>query len=84
MHTVLQYVIIIIQVLSSSVADALKYLGEDDTSETESFVRLMDTFFDCMNVRSTVEGTRKLKPNLKPYYSQDDDRLKVSSLSLST
>jgi len=34
----------------------------------------MDRFFDCCNVRNTVEWKQKLKDNLKPYSSLDDAR----------
>ena len=34
----------------------------------------MDTFFDCFNVRNTVEDQRTLKPFRKPYESGDDER----------
>ncbi len=63
--------------LSKSVADAFAYFGDTETSETEVFVRNFDKFFDCLNVRSFSEWIRKKKPNLKPYTSGDDDRLKV-------
>ena len=64
--------------LSTSVANALSFMKSDDTSETEQFIRMMDKFFACLNVRAISEGVRKLKPNLTPYRSSDDERLKVS------
>lgn len=67
--------IIRVQVLSKSVADAFSLDGD---SETERFVRMMDKFFDCMNVRNFQEATRKRKPDLRPYRSPDDSRLSVS------
>ena len=59
------------------MADALSIMNAEDTSETEKFIRLMDTFFDCLNVRSLNEGDRKRKPNLKPYREASDERFKV-------
>ena len=67
-----------LQVLSSSVASALNYYGEDETMETQTFVRNFDRFFDCMNVRSTSESFLKLKPDLQPYRDPGDSRLTVS------
>ena len=38
---------------------------------------IFDRFFDCLNVRSLDEWRQKRKPDLKPYYSPNDERLKV-------
>jgi len=38
------------QFLSSTVADALRFEDRDESVETRQFVRLMDMFFDCLNV----------------------------------
>ena len=67
------------QVLSSSVANALSYFGDPDTSETELFVRNFDRFFDCLNVRSTKESILKRKPVLRPYRDPCDSRFTVSA-----
>eukprot|EP00731_Ephydatia_muelleri_P019771 Em0012g596a len=64
------------QVLSSSVADALTLLDEDETMETRKFIRLMDKFFDCLNVRNTFHGTTTRNENLHPYTKCNDERLK--------
>lgn len=66
------------QVLSSSVAHALEYLGDDHMAETVEFVKLFDRFFDCFNVRCLKEGTQKRKPDLQPYTDPCDCRLTVS------
>ena len=66
-----------VQVLSSSVASAFEYYGEDETSETQLFVKTFDRFFDCLNVRCTSEGTQKRKPDLRPYRDPSDPRLSV-------
>ena len=52
------------QVLSSTVADALSLLDKDETTETRTFIWMMDTFFDCLNVRNTVDAKTKCKENL--------------------
>ena len=59
------------------MADGLAFLKNDDTTETERFIRMIDRFFDCLNVRSLNKGGRKLKPALQPYRNCDDERLKV-------
>ena len=48
-----------------------------DTTETENFVRIFDKFFYCLNGRNMQEHFKRRKPNLRPYYSSEDDRLKV-------
>ncbi len=61
------------KVLNTSVANALAYFGDPDTSEPEIFIRHFDRFFDCLNVRnkSSMKGKKDLK-------SADDERLVVS------
>ena len=69
------------QVLSCSVANgfkALRKLNEtSNTEETETFCLNFDKFFDICNTRTIEEGERKRKPNLKPFYVKEDQRLKV-------
>ena len=60
-----------------SVADALQYFGEIETAGTEEFCRMMDKFFDCLNVRCLHAWKENKKNNLKPYTKPDDLRLKV-------
>ena len=74
------YHVVFVQVLSQSVANAFAYFSDPDTSETQRFVSYFDTFFDCLNVRSVNEWCIKRKPNLKPYTSPDDPRLKVQNI----
>ena len=63
-----------LQVLSSTIADALAFYGKPETTGTERFVRLIDAFFDCLNVRSPKEYMHKRKPNLAPYTNVADIR----------
>ena len=44
------------QILSSTVANALELMYGDNVSETINFIRNMNRFFDCMNVRNLFEG----------------------------
>ncbi|KAH3720563.1 hypothetical protein DPMN_063462 [Dreissena polymorpha] len=63
------------QILSESVACALEDLYGQEVQETVIFLRHMNKFFDCLNVRSLSEGKNKRNPNLQPYVSVDDERL---------
>lgn len=65
------------QVLSKSVADAMEYKGDSDIKETVRFVRIFDRFFDMLNTRSLQESIHKRKPDLAPYRTPEDTRLKV-------
>jgi len=64
-------------VLSKSVADGLSYYGDPETKATEKFCRVMDRFFDCLNVRCMDAWKEKKKSDLKPYTDPNDKRLKV-------
>lgn len=66
------------QVLSESVANALKFSGRDDVSETIKFVSLFDKFFDMLNVTNLVTGKHHRKDFQLPYNSATDTRLDVS------
>lgn len=63
--------------LSKSVADGLSYYGDPETKATEKFCRVMDRFFDCLNVRCMDAWKEKKKSDLKPYTDPNDKRLKV-------
>lgn len=54
------------QILSDTVANALEELYDEQVSGTVNFIRNMNNFFDCMNVRSLFEGRNKRNPNLDP------------------
>lgn len=71
--------VILVQVLSESVASALTFLDDDRTQETRKFIRMMDSFFDCLNVKSPKEGVFKRKDFRLPYKSPTDVRFSVSS-----
>ena len=63
--------------MSESVASALQVLDRDKTRETRVFIRMIDQFFDCLNVRGPQMGKLKRKENLKPYESHRDHRFEV-------
>ena len=68
--------------LRESVANALAFYGDQATKETERFVRNMDKFFDCLNVRCPDEYRRRRKPNLAPYTEESDERLVVCLIKI--
>ena len=62
------------QILSATVAAVMKSFGPPDATGTAKLCEMMDSYFDCLNVRSTTEHQRKRKPFLAPYRSVDDPR----------
>ena len=62
------------QVLSATVAAVMRSFGSPDATATAKLCEMMDSFFDCLNVRSTTEYQRKRKPFLAPYTSVNDQR----------
>ena len=63
------------QVLSRSVAIALRESDNEEVCGTAMFCQMLNDFFDCTNVRSTTEYNRKKNMMIKPYSSCDDERL---------
>lgn len=63
--------------MSESVACALEKISREKTTETRIFIRMIDTFFDCLNVKGPKVALLKRKDNLKPYTSPRDERFKV-------
>jgi len=55
--------------MSSTVADALTYEDNDETTETWVFIWLVDKFFDCLNGSNVLEGTMKKKNSQTPLLS---------------
>ena len=62
------------QILSATMSTVLEQFGPQEASQTASFCRMMDHFFDCLNVRNLEEHTRKQKPYLAPYTDVNDNR----------
>ena len=69
--------LICMQVLSSSVSNALMLTGGEEAKETSKFVAIMDSFFDMLNVGDFSVGMRQRKRFKYPYRSADDWRLDV-------
>lgn len=65
---------LVAQVLGALVAAALQSFGSQEAAATSKFCALVDSFFDCLDVRSLREHEKKEKPFLAPYRSTDDER----------
>ena len=63
--------------LSESVSKARELTGGEEVSETVKFVKMMDCFFDCLNVNNFHNGMQKRKVFQDPYRSGSDFRVKV-------
>lgn len=63
--------------LSETVASGLQLVLGEEASETVRFVRMMDCFFDSLNVNNFSTGKRKRKVFQDPYRGAKDFRLKV-------
>ena len=62
------------QVLSKTMATVLREFSSTDALATAQFCEMIDSFFDCFNVRSLKEGEYQRKEFLKPYTDVDDQR----------
>ena len=62
------------QVLSKSMANALRESGNPEYTETAVFCEMMDRWFDCLNGRYLSQGQFTRKPELAPYRSKEDWR----------
>jgi hypothetical protein len=63
-----------VQVLSNAVAQALqRHYSSGEAGETARLCKMMNDFFDCMNVRST-EYQKKRNALLAPYRRADNER----------
>lgn len=66
-----------LQVLSESVANALKLSVRENVKETVKFVTNFDKFFDMLNVKNLINGKHRRKDFQLPYNSISDSRLNV-------
>ena len=62
------------QVLSSTVANVLNLYGGPECFATAKFCKMMNDFFDCLNIRSSTEYVHDRNNMLQPYYTEEDDR----------
>ena len=62
------------QVMSNTVANAMEHTAGDQVRETVLFIRMMDKFFDIMNIKDVTEWQQKRKDNLRPFTNVGDER----------
>ena len=62
------------KVLSHSMNSMWREFGPDAATEMANLCYYMDSFFDCTNVRSSMEYIHKRKPFLEPYKDLEDPR----------
>ncbi|XP_071855332.1 uncharacterized protein [Apostichopus japonicus] len=65
------------QVLSKTVANAIESMGRDEMASTVHFINKLNDWFDCLNVANVTQHIQSKNPNLAPYRSIDDERLKL-------
>ena len=63
--------------MSETIASALRILRPDETRETRLFIRVINQFFDCLNVTCPKMGVLQRKDYCLPYTSPNDHRLKI-------
>ena len=66
------------QVLSNSVANALKLKNDDQLSSTEEFIRKINNAFDILNIRYKAEGVSTRNKFKMLLHSHNDWRFEVS------
>ena len=65
------------QILSNSVASALRLVGGSEAAETAMVIEMMDKCFDCLNVGDFNSGKRSRNLFKSSYHSSSDFHLKV-------
>lgn len=65
------------QILSATVANALEMEYGDKVTETVLFIRHMNRFFECLNVRYPDEAKKKRNPDVELYSSENDQRIYI-------
>ena len=70
--------------MSESVACALEHTGGKEVEETVRFIRMVDKFFDCLNVTNLVNGKRKRKSFQSPYVTRFAKTLQLHTSDFST
>ena len=65
--------------MSETVACGLEKINCKGTEQTRLFIRMIDRFFDCLNIKGPLLYKLKKKDSLKPYTSPEDEKFKVAS-----
>lgn len=64
--------------MSETVANALVDSGDKGAEETAKFIKMIDKFFDSLNVTNLVTGKKKRNAFKSPYTCSDDFRVQVN------
>ena len=61
------------------VTSALELMDKDNTQQTRLFIRMVNKFFDCLNLKCPLLGQIKNKESVAPYTctTPTDHRFKV-------
>ena len=70
--------------MSESVACVLEYMGNEKTKQTRLFIRMIDHFFDYMNVKSPLLSQLKRRDSIAPYRSPSNYHFKVMHIHTCT
>ena len=77
------HIYIVLQMLSGTVAHAIRYKMRDAPESkqpsmecTSKFIGMMDKMFDCLNVGNYTDGKQSRNCFKQPYRGPDDFRLK--------
>ena len=67
------------------MANGIEHVGGKEVEETVKFVRMMDKFFDCLNVTNLSSGKHNRKSFQDPYRrlpggGTNDFRLKICTM----
>ena len=68
--------------MSESVASALEFMDSDKNQQTRVFIRMIDRFFDHLNVKSPKAHECKRKDSIAPYKKPTDERFKVQYVDI--
>ena len=63
--------------MSESVASCLEYMDNEGTQQTCLFIKMIDRFFDYLNVKSPQLYKWQRKESRAPYRNARDGRFKV-------
>ncbi len=69
--------------MSESVASALQVIDSDATQQTRLFIRMIDKFFDLLNVKGPQMAKLKRKENSLPFKKATDERFIKEALEAS-
>ena len=67
--------------MNETAANAMDVQDIPKTESTRLFLRLIDKFFDCLNVSKSYSSQSQRNDALMPYFTKDDGRFDVGITS---